>query len=46
MEERYKYAKRKKREPSEKRAVFKERHKYATEKTLKKNKKSPNMALL
>ena len=32
MEERHKYAKRKKRESSEKRAVLKERHKYATQK--------------
>ena len=37
MEERHKYAKRKKRESSEKRAVFKERHKYATQKKMKKN---------
>ena len=36
MEERHKYAKRKKRELSEKRAVFKERHKYATQKKYKK----------
>ena len=39
MEERHKYAKRKKRESSEKRAVLKERHKYATQ-------KKTNMALL
>ena len=38
MEERHKYAKRKKRESSEKRAVFKERHKYATQKNEKKQK--------
>ena len=36
MEERHKYAKRKKRESSEKRAVFKQRHKYATQKNMKK----------
>ena len=46
MEERHKYAKRKKRESSEQRAVFKERHKYATQKKMKKTKKSPKMALL
>ena len=34
MEERHKYAKRKKRESSEKRAVLKERHKYATQKNV------------
>ena len=45
MEERHKYAKRKKRESSEKRAVFKERHKYATQKKVKKNEKSSKMAL-
>ena len=45
MEERHKYAKRKKRESSEKRAVFKQRHKYATQKKMKKNKKSSKMAL-
>ena len=45
MEERHKYAKRKKRESSEKRAVLKERHKYATQKKVKKNKKSSKMAL-
>ena len=36
MKETYKYAKRKKQESSEKRAVFKERHKYATQKNMKK----------
>ena len=44
MEERHKYAKRKKRESSEKRAVFKERHKYATQ--TKMEKKASKMALL
>ena len=39
MEERHKYAKRKKRESSEKRAVFKQRHKYATQKKMKKKQK-------
>ena len=45
MEERHKYAKRKKRESLKKRAVLKERHKYATQKKVKKNKKSSKMAL-
>ena len=46
MKEPTKYAKRKKWESSEKRAVLKQRHKYATQKHEKKNEKSPQMALL
>ena len=46
MEERHKYAKRKKRESLEKRAVFKERHKYAAQKKWKNMKKSSKIALL
>ena len=45
MKEDYKYAKRKKRESSDKRAVLKERHKYATQKQLE-NKIAKNGAVI
>ena len=45
MKDTHKYAKRQKRESSEKQDVLKERHKYATQHKNEKNKESPKMAL-